>query len=59
MQICNDNVLVNLHEALKQKRGELVQDIDYSQVANSSVGVGYIDGKKNKTNHFLSSKQRL
>lgn len=57
MQTCNDNILVNLHEALKQKRGELVQEIDYNCVAYSSVGVGYINGKKIKrTIFYLRSK---
>lgn len=57
MQICNDNALVNLHEALKEKRGKQTQNIDYTHIANSSIGVGYLDGKKiNRIIFYLRSK---
>lgn len=57
MQITTDNILVNLHQALKQKRGQLNTNIDCKHVANSSKNVGYLNGKKiNRVIIYLRSK---
>lgn len=41
MEVSYSNVLVNFHEALKQKRGKCKNGIDFNTVANSSISVGY------------------
>lgn len=57
MVIYPDNAYVYVHEALKQKRGQRVIKDNYDQVANSTINVGYLDGKKIKRAIFyLRSK---
>ncbi len=48
MEVNKENIFVNLHEVLKEKRGKVDNEIDYDRVANSSVNVGYLNGEKVK-----------
>ncbi len=48
MEVSYNNIFINLHEALKQKRGKDNIEVDYNTVANSTINVGYLDRKKIK-----------
>jgi hypothetical protein len=51
MEVAKNNIFVNLHQVLKQKRGDIKnsdEDFNYHKVANSSENTGYLNGKKIK-----------